>query len=668
MVIKNYILFIVVILWLPIPALSQANNAIDSLKLASNTSDTGKKIAIYVQLGWEYRKLYPDSSIYYLNKSLSLLENYSNKDLFPKTYNFIGVAYWYQGNYVQSFDFHSKAKDMAIEMGDSLQYAHALNSLGRLYDGTAAYDRAIEYYENALSIFIKLDDSIGLAYIYSSLGMFHKSQKNFAKALEMINHSLEIRMEEKQWSGVALNYVELSRIYNEENQNDLAYEALQKALEYNKLVPDNQALTAEINTHLAEVYRKKKDFKKSMVLIKEAENITNGIDNPYLSMRVYNEFGNLYYDLFQYDKAIYYHDKVVAATQNSSFMEELKDAYLHLANDYEQIGNLRMSYDNFKKYNEIEIIFLNAEKIRLEQQHETRIALENRTKENELLRIEQQKNQELLAEQELLNFAIVGIAALIFLLLLMFMAYGFKRRRDNALLTDQKNKLADINLQKDTLMNILTHDLMAPFNRIIGLCELSKMSEYKEIKYTKMVAEVSRSGLKLIKNILDVNKLESDNTKENVGTVNLNEVFSSKIENYRKDALGKRITVKSDLEVNSEFVTNQLYLERIIENLLSNAIKYSKLGTEVMVSAQEKNKVLKFIVTDSGPGFTDKDKRILYQKFKTLSARPTGGEDSTGLGLSLVKTLVDKLGGEISLASQVGKGSTFEVMLPALKV
>jgi len=103
-----------------------------------------------------------------------------------------------------------------------------------------------------------------------------------------------------------------------------------------------------------------------------------------------------------------------------------------------------------------------------------------------------------------------------------------------------------------------------------------------------------------------------------------------------------------------------------IENLISNAIKYTPKEGEVSVRVSLKENLLKLSVADQGPGFTEDDKKHLYTKFKTLSAKPTGGEASNGLGLSLVKTLVEKLKGSINLQSEIGKGSTFEVVVPQL--
>lgn len=663
----NNILILSIILLFASKATGQNMLTIDSLKTIVNSADVEEKVAIYNQLGWQYRKLHPDSSIYFLNKSRLLIDESGSLKLLPECYNFLGVAYLYKGDYLFSYDYHEQAKELAFQQRDSLQYAHALNSLGRLYEGTAAYDKAIEYYDEALSYFQKLDDPVGLAYIYSSLATFYQSQNNFARAEEMSKQGLELRIQEELWAGVAFSYLELAKIYNDWGKPDKAFTTLQEAQKYSQQVTANMVLRAEVNTEIASLYRQKAEFNKAREMMAEAKNIAEGMSNQNLFMKVYLELGRLNYDLKQYDTAIGYNNKVVMAAEKSAFMKELREGYLNLSKNYEQKGDIATAYENFKKYNEIEKRFLNTEKARLAQQHESRIALETRARENELLRIEQQKNEELIEEQTLRNYALLGIAALMFGLLVMFMIYSFRRKRANMLLTQQKNKLADINLEKDTLMNILAHDLKAPFNRIYGLCDLAKIDKGQEEQYIKMMQDMSSSGLSLIKNILEVSKLETGEALSNINSVDLNLLFRTKIENYTDDAKAKSIALKSDLNLDSNFVTNQLFLERIIDNLISNAIKYSSKDSEVEVKAFKNSKALNITVKDHGPGFTEEDKKNLYQKFKPLSAKPTAGEASNGLGLSLVKTLVDKLHGTISLSSEVGKGSTFSVEIPELQ-
>ncbi len=102
-----------------------------------------------------------------------------------------------------------------------------------------------------------------------------------------------------------------------------------------------------------------------------------------------------------------------------------------------------------------------------------------------------------------------------------------------------------------------------------------------------------------------------------------------------------------------------------MDNLISNAIKYSPPGKTVFVEVERSGGLCSFSVSDEGPGFTEHDKHRLFTKFARLSANPTGGESSTGLGLSIVKKIVEAMKGEIHCESIAGSGAKFVVTLPA---
>jgi signal transduction histidine kinase len=106
------------------------------------------------------------------------------------------------------------------------------------------------------------------------------------------------------------------------------------------------------------------------------------------------------------------------------------------------------------------------------------------------------------------------------------------------------------------------------------------------------------------------------------------------------------------------------WLKEIFDNLISNAVKFSPLQAVIAISARCLEKTVLVAVRDQGPGLTAGDKAKLFGKFQRLSARPTGGESSTGLGLSIVEQLVRKHDGRIWAEGEPGQGSTFFVELP----
>ena len=113
-----------------------------------------------------------------------------------------------------------------------------------------------------------------------------------------------------------------------------------------------------------------------------------------------------------------------------------------------------------------------------------------------------------------------------------------------------------------------------------------------------------------------------------------------------------------------EVITDALLLRQIIENLLSNGIKYSPESSEVVLRCAKTNGTIEIAIIDSGPGIPVDEQELLFKKFSRLSTRPTAGESSHGLGLSIVKKLSDLLSIEVSFESEQGKGSTFKLLLP----
>ena len=115
-------------------------------------------------------------------------------------------------------------------------------------------------------------------------------------------------------------------------------------------------------------------------------------------------------------------------------------------------------------------------------------------------------------------------------------------------------------------------------------------------------------------------------------------------------------------------MTEPHYLTQILENLVSNALKYLHKGKTVTLSLRKNKDGVQIIVSDEGQGFKAEEMHLLYHRFQQLAARPTAGEASTGLGLSVVKEYVEILRGDIICVSEWGKGAAFTVTLPFVNI
>jgi two-component system sensor histidine kinase/response regulator len=105
-------------------------------------------------------------------------------------------------------------------------------------------------------------------------------------------------------------------------------------------------------------------------------------------------------------------------------------------------------------------------------------------------------------------------------------------------------------------------------------------------------------------------------------------------------------------------------LSQVLGNLVSNAVKFSPPGKEISIGLRSADSYVECYIQDQGPGFTEADKTRMFQRYGRLSAQPTGGEPSAGLGLSIVKKLVEAMGGALICESTAGSGARFTVRLP----
>jgi signal transduction histidine kinase len=235
-------------------------------------------------------------------------------------------------------------------------------------------------------------------------------------------------------------------------------------------------------------------------------------------------------------------------------------------------------------------------------------------------------------------------------------------------LTAQNQKQAQLNHEKKQLIMLVGHDLKGPFNRIFALTQLLEMigtytDEQKE--YIDKMYQIVGDGLNMVRNIVDVRKIEEKGLDPYPEKVNLPSVILPIVKQYNVLADKKKIKINYSTPEKVEVTTDKNYVCRIIENLLSNALKFSPEGKEVTVTVVPTGSEIEIAVADQGPGLGPDDLSKLYQKFTKLTPRPTGGESSQGLGLNIVKTLAECLGGKVECKSAIMEGTTFTVTLPA---
>jgi ligand-binding sensor domain-containing protein/signal transduction histidine kinase len=230
-------------------------------------------------------------------------------------------------------------------------------------------------------------------------------------------------------------------------------------------------------------------------------------------------------------------------------------------------------------------------------------------------------------------------------------------------------ELVQANHVQDELQRIAVHDLKNPLQAIMGAADLIKRRN-PELAGGVMLAEkislASTRMLGLINEMLEISRFERGDIKLELQTVDIAELIELAAGGFAEQMQQKGQTLDLALQPGCRVMGDLEWLKEIFDNLISNAVKYSPFHAVVAISARRLEQTVQVAVRDQGPGLTAQDKARLFGKFQRLSAKPTGGESSTGLGLSIVEQLVRRHGGRIWAEGEPGQGSTFFVEFPGV--
>lgn len=258
------------------------------------------------------------------------------------------------------------------------------------------------------------------------------------------------------------------------------------------------------------------------------------------------------------------------------------------------------------------------------------------------------------------------------LLARVFTHLEVKRSRDTIL--HQNKELAELIDKQNEFLGMAAHDLRNPLSAIMVYSELMQ-SQFKSGRFDLLKGEENNEKIyylsqrmnRLISDLLNISAIESGKVKLDFKTENFITILEENVEFFKRVANEKTIQLFLQKDENipiARIKVDKFRIIQVIENLLSNAVKYTLPGGEVYVFYEIKDSKLITHIKDTGVGLDEEDLKCIFQSFKKLSAKPTGGESSTGLGLAIVKKIVALHGGKIFVQSEKGKGSTFSFSLP----
>ena len=242
-----------------------------------------------------------------------------------------------------------------------------------------------------------------------------------------------------------------------------------------------------------------------------------------------------------------------------------------------------------------------------------------------------------------------------------------ERKKAESLIREQNERLKELDRMKSEFLSTAAHELRTPLTSIVGFSEIllkRKLDEERSNRFLRIINEESVSLAGLINDLLDVSRIESGKGfKIKKAPTDLRGIILENVDLFKSQT--DKHTFKVDVPDGlAKIELDKDKIDQVMENLLSNAVKFSPQGGKITVSLKKEDKLVKISVTDTGMGIPEKDLPHIFEKFYRVEAASIQAITGTGLGLGIVKYIVESHGGKISVESEVGKGSTFSFTLP----
>jgi len=245
-----------------------------------------------------------------------------------------------------------------------------------------------------------------------------------------------------------------------------------------------------------------------------------------------------------------------------------------------------------------------------------------------------------------------------------------ERKKAEQALRESEIRLSELNATKDKFFSIIAHDLLSPFNSIIGLTNLLdsqlKQKDYEGLeKYNSIIQSSSKQALNLLTNLLEWARTQTGKIKFNPVTFELTQEIKETINLSNISAKRKEITIQQNLPSKLPVFADKLMIHTVLRNVISNAVKFTHKGGKIKVSAEKDKDHIKILVEDNGIGIKKEHMDNLFSIDNNYSQPGTQNETGTGLGLLLCNEFIKIHSGKIDVESKEGKGSRFYFTLPA---
>ncbi len=576
------------------------------------------------------RALY-DSAGFYYQAAIPLLEKDTDEPTLGRAYIGAGYILNFRAKYAEAMSFNLKAEKIFRRIGDQKMLARSLKRLGddlALQDARAS--EAKKYYIESIDISILQKDTINIIRALNAISTVYSAEKKYPSIDSVL--TVAVRLAKK------INCLRCQAIsYSQWGISD---------------------------------YEQGK-FTSSIQKYKEEFAVNKLLGATYDQFFVYQNTSDAFVGLKQYDKAIQYSDSALRIVQTDVAWNHYFDVYQTRYNAYKGKGDMTNALASLEKQMQYKDSVLTESKERAIDELNAAYDFERKERQmHELEQLNQVKTLEAAsARQWQIGLSIISVLILI-LAAVLYNRYNFKKRVALEL-NDKNSDLRKLNSFKDRMFAVISHDLRNPvdaFNTIIeSLSQNSQHATKEELKEFLDSTLQSAKDLKgLLNNLLEWSLVQIGKLPFNPSLISLHEVTQQSIAHLDTMAAGKKIGILNHVSSEINVTADRSMMIIALRNLISNAIKFSESGQHIDLTTEVKLGKVQLKISDQGIGMNEHDLAKLFKMEESTQKIGNSVEKGAGIGLLLVKELIERNQGRVSVISQPGKGSTFVIELPQI--
>lgn len=561
--------------------------------------------------------------------------------------------------YDEALRLHIRGLDMARAVGDSSEWIQALNNIATDYRRMGMLDVAQSYHYQALTLCDESSDTTyqmrknrvkalnGLGNIYLSIYSYDDADSVFRQALEG-EHQLGSA------TGQAINYANLGSIYSARGDDEKALDYYRQSMFYNK--KDSNLLgMALCHLYFGNIYERRQQYDLALREYEQSDRMMTDLKDLWHALEPRLALASVYYHTHEDAKALALLDRADATARQINSWEHIVEVHHLYFQLMQRQGRYHEALDHHLIATAYQDSILDNEK--LDRIHNIGINIE-RTRQQEMVDMAQ---NELQTEKRIRQQSawLFGLTVILLLAVISALLYVQRMRHHSMEMMREASRL-----REDFFTNI-THEFRTPLTVILGLSR--KIRENTEVpqSVSDKASTIERQGnrlLTLVTQLLDISKVKSVIGEPNWQHGNICAQVAMLLETYIDYAANRGVTLKYhyDKAIEMDFVPD--YVNKVMSNLVSNALKFTPNGGTISVNLYQRGDRLHIDVSDTGHGISSDKLAHIFEPFYTTG--DMGEAKGTGIGLALTQEIISHLNGTISAESQVGKGTTFHIVMP----